>query len=190
MRTAVRSSQFITLLFLCALLSACPIGDKGDGGAFCDTVNGGGVTSNCAGCTISDPGRAADGDLYSSADVKAVADAQTITSTIRATAGNGVVYPAGSVAGVFITDDSSVCGQCGGVINTYLKGQAQESSSSLMNSDVNGNGSAAAIYSGLKTTKPFDAVEIVDSSSGGQGNFGTTTPVFRVYEICSNGGVR
>ncbi|MFA5941892.1 MAG: hypothetical protein WC809_21285 [Sinimarinibacterium sp.] len=162
--------------------------DSDSSGAFCDSIAGGGsqLTSECTGCTVSREGAAADGNLSSAAEVIPDAVSPSITASIRASARDGAVFPAGNLAGVFFTGYTT-CENCTVTISTYLDGALQESGSGLTTYDVDGRGSPASIFSGVETTRPFDAVEIVDS--------GTTTPgngpvALQVFEICSNGGVR
>lgn len=167
-------------------LSAC--GGSGDGPrGFCQSITGGGaqLTNSCLGCTISNAADAADGSLGSSAVAVTAAGATTATATIRATAQNGIVYPAGSTAGVFYTPGRDEgCNNCGITVSTYMNGARQESQSGTNNSNV--DGAPSAFFTGINTTLPFNAVEIVDT--------GAVSPTggslhLQVYEICSAGGV-
>jgi hypothetical protein len=182
-------------ILLAAVVSACTGGGGGGGpsidnsvGAVCASISGGSsrLTSSCNGCAFSDTSAAADGDLFTAASVTVSAVSTAVTATIRATAQNGIVYPAGNQAGIFFTDNSDVCGNCGVTINTYLGGQLQESDTGLSNSNVNGQGSRAEYFTSVNTTKPFDAVEVVYSGATTPGNSGT---FLEVFEICSNGDV-
>lgn len=165
-------------------LSACG-GGGSDDGATCNSINGPGaqVTSSCLGCTISNPDNAADGDLDSAASAAAIAPASNVSVTIRATAQNGVVYPAGSIAGVFYTPHGNVCDNCAITINTYMNGVLQDTRSGTNNSS--GHGSKAAYFTGMETLLPFNAVEIVDSGAAGSLE---SNALLDVYEICSDGG--
>jgi len=187
------------IVILGAAVAACSGGSSGGekgSGAFCANFaeNGAQLSESCAGCNIANQHAAVDGNLESAADVTAPsgATASPVTVTFTATAPSGVAFPAGSTAGAFATDGMS-CTPCGVVISTFLGGQPQESASPTSapgsDTDVNGNGSPAQSYFGIKTTKAFDTVEISDSGTGPNG-FGPQDTVLKVYEICSNGGVR
>jgi hypothetical protein len=177
----------LSLTALLTLLAAC--GGGSDGGAYCASINGGGsqTSSSCTGCTIENEAAAADDDLYSSANAMAIA--ASVSITLRATAPEGVVYPAGSEAGVFFSSNTDSCSNCAVTVSTYLDGVLQNSSSGVTNTFVEGRGSPADQYTSVNTLHAFDAVEI--SASGSVAGVGTgESAVLETYEICSDGGVR
>jgi len=183
------NSVAMRLMPLGFALAMAGCGGGGDGlaaGAFCESVSGGSaqLTSSCVGCTITQAGAAADRNLASAASATAMPGATNATATIRATAQPGVVYPAGSNAGVFYTPYSNVCSNCAVTINTYLDGAPAESRSGVNNST---GSDPAVLYTSVNALMPFDAVEIVFN--------GTISPlgdglILKAFEICSSGGFR
>lgn len=182
--TASLTRSSVAGLALLVLLSGCK---GGNSGAYCASITGGNsqLSSSCTGCTLDHEAAAADDNLYSSADAHAVAASVSITQ--RATAQDGVVYPAGSSPGVFYTGNTTGCSNCAVTVSTYLDGVLQESNSGVNNTSVDGRGSPAQLYTSIETLMPFDAVEI--SASGSVSGIGGDDVVLATYEICSNGGV-
>ena len=173
-----------SILLLALLLAGC---GGGDINGRCTSLSGGNaqLQSSCTGCTLSDTGRAVDGNLGSAATAVSNAGISNPVVTIRATAQNGTVFPAGSLAGVFYSQgDVQGCSNCGITVNTYLRGARQQTQSGVNNSDIEGSG--PEFFTGITATLPFDAVEISDAATvaptGG-------TALLRTYEICSNAEV-
>lgn len=172
------------------LLTACGGGDGEDNGgeisptskAHCESITGGAssLTATCDGCTISNQERAADGDLDTPAIATVELTAASATMIIRATAQDGVVFPAGSHPGVFFTGLRSSCDTCGTTIRTFLQGEEQESQPGFTNTDT--TEAASEHVSFFEATMPFDAVEIEDA---GVVTPGVEDTIYRVYEICS-----
>ena len=173
---------------LATMFAGCG-GGGSESGAYCSSINGGRaeLAASCAGCTIDRQTAAVDGNLDSAAAAVATTGGANPAATLRATAQPGIVYPAGSNAGVFFTPYSNVCDTCSVTISTYLDGVLQESRSGVSNST--GSGSKAAVYSAVNALRPFNAVEIVASGLVAPPPTGSGRLV-DVYEICSDGGFR
>lgn len=186
MKGMLRSALSAVVL---AMIAGCGGGGSSSGGAYCDSIRGGGaqLTANCVGCTFNNQNAAVDGNLNSAAEAVAMTGVTHPVATLRATAQPGIVYPAGNRAGVFFTGYSNVCDICSFTINTYLSGVLQETQSATINSY--GDGSGAAYYSAVNALRPFDAVEIVASGAVPPPPTGSGR-VVDVFEICSDGGVR
>jgi len=172
----------------------------------CDSITGGGskvssqTEAGCIGCTIDHPEAAADGrtDRFASLTLFSLAGA-----SLRATAQPGIVYPAGGRAGVLYSppannpngDNIDAGGTWSYGVRTYLRGTLQETGSSPVDDEAIASGpSAAQRYLSIETTKPYDAVEAYFSDAqvriGGQGQVTPGSAAFKVYELCSDGGVR
>lgn len=156
-------------------------GSGGSGGAVaaCASISGGTSSVTSTG-PASNTSAAVDGDLFSHATLALTSSSQS--GSIRATAQSGVVFPAGSRAGVF----ASLLNQGTAnvtMIRTYLNGALVESRSpaNAIFEQPNGD-TGAGLYIGLVTTAPFDAVEFAETDNGANG-----TTDYRVYEICSDG---
>jgi hypothetical protein len=176
--TSLKLASVSFLVGLAATLCGCP-GD-GDGSARCDSITGGGSAVSSTG-PASDAAAAADGSLNSYGALMLTAASQS--GTLRATAQDGVVFPAGSRAGVFASYLNQ--GSNATLIRTYLDGVLVETSvpGSTIFEPTEG-GTPAHVYSGLVTSAPFDAVEFAETDNGSNG-----TAEYRVYEICSDGHV-
>jgi len=171
---------------LALLLGGCRNGysDTAVSAGFCESITGGtsALTVTCTGCTVGNQARAADGDLNSYATIDPLGGATAETASFRATAQSGVVYPVGSKPGVAVvqpTFSSSV-----NDVVTYMTGTEQErmsTSSSKQIESVNGKG-----YFTFTTTQQFDAVEFTTQNTWPTGQ----SPVYRVYELCHNGGAK
>ena len=178
----MRSAVLVVALVLAGCGSSSSPGDRAPS---CDTITGGSsqFTSSCAsGCTIANPQAAADGNLDTSADITPVAGATSDSATFRATAQSGIVYPAGSKPGVMLTQppfDSTA-----NDVVTYLNGAMQERMSGNSTAAIQPGGGGANAYFTFTSTKQFNAVEFTTTNSWGSGK----SPVYRVFEICSNGG--
>ena len=175
----------LTSIVLAVLSSACgggsgsgDDGGKGGGGQVaCNSITGGGSRVTSSG-PVSNPGAAADGDLNSYATLNINTASQT--ASIRATAQSGIIFPSGSRAGAFVTFGNQQ-GSNATVVRTYLRGVMQETSTPANAIfDFAGSGTDANLYTGFTTSRQFDAVEFSETDN-------SAAPVYRVYEICSDG---
>jgi len=177
--------------------------------AFCDSIVGGSsvttaFTPGCLDCSVSEPARVADDEARTFASLS-INDAPTTQGgSIRVSAQSGVAYPAGRKAGAYLT----IPEQSGGTqlqlassnaiaIRTYLAGALQEETSALTEprlqlQSISGDPELPESYVYFTTSKLFDAVELFISNS--QTTVGTggvsRTPAYKVYELCSDGGLR
>lgn len=163
-------------LAMAALLAGC---GGGGGSSRCDSITGGGATVTASG-PIDNRAAAADGNLGSHASLRLRSTAQT--GSVRATAQSGIVYPAGSVAGAFVSflnQGSNITG-----IRTYLNGMMVESATPGANFifEPASGGTGAELFVGFTTRAQFNAVEFVETDNGSSGN-----AEYRVYELCSDG---
>jgi hypothetical protein len=172
------------------LLAGCGGGGAGAGGgaSICALMGGGdsqvSATPN-SGSSFSNAGNAFDGNLDSIATL--TAGALNGGGTIRGTAQSGVLAPAGSVAGMFITTPTS--GTLTVTINTYLSGARQEGGQvdretygsnpgqNCTPGDVCENkDDGVSSYYGLPTTKQYNAIEAVLAWNG-------SSPL-QIHELC------
>lgn len=190
-------SQCLALLFPgVAALSGCGAFSEDSAKAeeaACPYITGGGtevsytlpgVSLRCSWTTL-EP--AIDGDPGTAATINAdVVFGEECA--IRVTAQSGVVFPAGNTAMVLATlqrsgaDSQIVDGDGVAVVRTYLNGVAQEEVSvkgSGAAVEVNGISGVGSDQFKLRTTKPFDAIEL------GFGNPAESQTV-QIYEFCSN----
>ena len=146
------------------------------------------------GCTVEAAPNVADDNGYTYATADVPQAAPEAGAMLRATAPDGVTFPAGSDAGVFLTRPGP-----GGAINynggdpvevrTYLDGVLQETSAvghstrSLPRGD---DTDLPQAFVSFHTSREFDAVEAV-IGSGDATVAGET--VWKVHEICSHGWV-
>lgn len=188
-------------LFYCVLLAACDIGpdkiiddalcsDKifrendpqclgreFDPARVCTTISGGGSTtqfasSACIGCSVSDPAKAIDNRFDTWAIIRIPA-AAVAGPSFRAIAQDGIVYSAGNLAAAVLPNGEPRRFH----ILTYLDGTLQEDGTGKGASYMEGGRMTVAI----KTTKPFDAVELkVDPANTG------SEQAEEVLEFCSN----
>ncbi|MES2684591.1 MAG: hypothetical protein V4650_13810 [Pseudomonadota bacterium] len=137
------------------------------------------IDPGCTQCSSSEAAAAIDGDLATAADlvVNGAAPAQGVA--LRATAQAGLIFPAGRLAGVFYSAPAGTTQSTMVTISTLAGGVVQESTSSNNTSGISGGRSRN--FTGIRTSKPFDAVEIFINN-----NQAETDPTFRVFEFCSN----
>jgi hypothetical protein len=150
----------------------------------CDSITGGSsqFTSSCTSCAIATPSAAADGNLNTSADITPNSGATGDSATMRATAQSGIVFPAGSKPGVMLTQprfDSTA-----NDVITYMNGAMQERLAGNSTAAIKPGGGQAAAYFTFTSTKQFNAVEFTTTNTWPSGQ----SPVYRIYELCSNGG--
>lgn len=181
-------TSFINL-FAAALLLGCGGGGGGNNQspaltADCAAITGGGTavteTGNCSACTVLAPNSAADGDTGSFATLSHPAGASGANS-LRVTAQDGVVYPAGTPATVINSvdyDGNSVSTRI--TLQTYLDGVPQESTNLGPTNGVGGQ-DQETMRRGFNATLPFDALEISFQRASGAG-----TVAVNVHEFCTN----
>lgn len=131
----------------------------------------------CPDCQISNPELAIDGDLSSFATMTIPAHSGGSVS-LRATAQNGVVFPAGSSAATVFGLDA---GKYHGTVfaqQTYLGDQAQDNGGEQI-TVIYGTPKGAPRKQAFKTTKPFDALQFVFL----RGEVNRTVNI-QVYEFC------
>jgi hypothetical protein len=178
----LRSCLLPAVLLAAPLLGACGSGGGSGGGGgnvACDSITGGDsmVTSTGPAANVGD---AADGNLYSYGALQLTTAEQS--GSIRATAQDGVVFPAGSRAGVFTSYLNQGTSNAT-TLRTYLNGVPVETASPLAWSfEPAYGGTGAEFYLSFETTQPFNAVEFAETDNGANG-----TAQYRIYEICSDG---
>ena len=173
-----------------------------DFSAFCDSITGAdvAVTSTidpaCVGCSVEEPAAVADDNAYSFATLTSNAGVPTQGASIRSTAQR--TFAAGSEAGAFVTFPDRPGGTQVSIlqlttVRTFLGGAEQENSGlgRLHMNGFPGGDDLPNTFVSFTTTKPFDAVQLTLAD-----NQFVVNPdglhfswVYKVYELCSNGGV-
>lgn len=154
-------------------------------GSSCESfraVNGKVTTATDAGCVncgVTNAPAAIDGDVNSAARVVVNSAVPAQGVTLRATAQAGVIFPAGRLAGLYYSAPAGTTQNTTVTISTLAGGVVQELSTSSNTSGIGGGRSKS--FSGIRTTKPFDAVEIAIRNSQVE-----SEPVFQVFEFCSD----
>lgn len=176
-------------LFTTMLLLGCGGGGGGNSenralAADCAAVTGGGTmvteTGTCSACTVQAPNSAADGNTASFASLNHPAGASGANS-LRVTAQDGVVYPAGTPATVINAveyEGNSVSTRI--TLQTFLDGVPQESTNLGPTNGVGGQ-DQETMRRGFNTSLPFDALEISFQRASGAGTVAVT-----VHEFCTN----
>ena len=171
----------IALLLLCV---ACndDVADDDSNSTRCDSISGGNSSVSTEG-PVSNAGAAVDNDLESFASLNLSTASRT--ASIRATAQEGVAYPAGARAGAFVTMRNQGSSNAT-TVRLFMEGTLVEQSN-ITNSinDPTAEGTAAERYVGLTSSVTFDAVELVQTDNGS-----SVTPTYQVHEICSDGAVQ
>ena len=172
----------------------------------CDTISGGSAQTTssvdplCVGCAVTDADAVADDDPRSFASMDATDSPPQQSVRIRSTAQPGIVFPAGSRVGAFVTRPpaSGIDAQSVVTINTYAGGVLQESGTrgastciadcgSLNDVTFNAGDDLPKTFLWFETDEPFDAVEIGFSAPG----IHMQRPVvLKVYGLCSDGELR
>ncbi len=178
--------------------------------AFCDAIVGASAvsvafTQGCLDCGITDERNVADDGARSFASLLVNDAPSTQGGAVRVTAQSGTVFAAGRNAGVFITVPQQPSGtqlQAGSSnalsVRTYLGGLLQEQASLIGSPQLNATSVSSdpelpQSYFSFTTTRMFDAVELFISNSQSTLNSDgsvTKTPAYKVYELCSDGGLR
>lgn len=161
------------------VVSACGGGDGG--GNICQSLSSSNATvststGSCAACEVTTPAAAADGNFQSAARISIGAPSSSVS--IRATAQPGVSFPGGQRIGLYWAKPSNAA--YGLTLNTYLGGNLQETRA--LCGVCGGNNPHSARYESADVSEPFDAVEVVLTSS--QTNTGQA--VYEIHEICDN----
>lgn len=151
--------------------------------AFCNSF-GPGITPawTCTNCTVADQPQVLDRGLDTASAVTPTAGATSETFSVRATA--ATAFAGGATVGVWITVPSTAT-QTDYTLRT-LKGGTQVETLTPQNSvivDARG-GTQASGFLGMRTTLEFDAVEFSTANTWNAGQ----TPVYYLYELCSDGG--
>lgn len=134
--------------------------------------------------SVANPNNAIDGSLTTPATLTVNGSTgPTQGVAIRATAQNGIAFPAGKTAGAFYSVPSGTAQTYTVTIRTLLGNSSIQESNA---SDNSGGGSGVSgghpsRFTGIVTTKPFDAVEVVVSNTQSE-----PMPRFEVFEICSD----
>jgi hypothetical protein len=176
-----------TAVILCtgALVSACGGGGSDGGGDLlqgCLPIGGGGSTFNsvCNGCSVNDGAAAMDRDGATYATLVMGANSPG-SGSFRVTAQNGVIFPAGSLAGMVHSISYGPSTLMFIALRTYLAGALQEDFTFN-----NGSGSSSQDPSkpgrvSYTTSLQYNAIELSVTRTGGSG-----TVEARVHEFCSN----
>lgn len=187
----LRNINTFAMVIASLLISGCDGGGNsgggGAGGINCAAISGGGTQATqsvqCTGgaCSGSNKDAAIDNNLGSFATLHLEPNAAG-TVRLRATAQDGVVYPAGTPATVVygIARSAGNSLNTAETISTYLDGVLQETGNA---SSTNGStsGSKPAGRRGIGTVLQFDAIELIYAQSGG-----TATVDIQVYEFCTS----
>lgn len=154
----------------------------------CESITGGDATvasnraDGCFGCQVESEEQAADGDLSTFATVTVPVSFAGQGVSIRATVQPGLIFPSGQRAGVFFkAPASSGFGEAplAVTITTHLAGERQETPTAYELVEV----SDGVFFKSFKTSKVFDAVEIMVSNTQG------ASGPFEIQEICSNSNI-
>lgn len=167
-------------------LSGCSSSDEESTEAFCNSFGVGATfTFNCnAGCTLASNGFASDQDLDTTASIVPVNGQTTYTAVLMATSATDL--PGGTDVGVFVSQPQQRQSMTN-VIRTYLDGNLQETLTPNNTVIVTpSTGTPADGFLGMRTTatEAFDQVEFTATVTWTVGQ----TPVYYVYETCSDGG--
>lgn len=154
--------------------------------AYCSGFGNGATftwTAPCTGCTVTQPLFASDGSLYTTARIVPDPDPVT-TDTAVLTATSVADIAGGAVVGVWVTQPAGLTSTSNS-FRTLLNG-AQVEVSNANNGVVIAaeDGTVAAGFLGMRTTQVFDTVEFTTTNTWNV----PQTPIYNVYEICSDGG--
>ena len=146
------------------------------------------ITQTCLLCSIDNEGNVIDNDATNFALFNITAALLSGSGEITVHAPTGVTYPSGNIAGFTLSIPLAqlVSAQVlpSLTVNTFLNGTASESVtfSSVLTADLLGLlGNDAPFFIGLKTTKNFNAVQIVDNAT-----LANVLQQVRVFNACSN----
>lgn len=165
------------------LLGSCSGDDLPKRQAFCSSFGTSAqfAWSTCTNCTVTNPALAYDGDLDTTAAITPNANQTTDGATLSAQSVADIA--GGATVGVWVTEPASA--QRVKNIRTLKDGQQQEIvDANNVVVEYADEGTAAAGFFGMETTLDFDTVEFTVTNTFASGQ----TPVYYVYEICSDGG--
>jgi hypothetical protein len=171
-----------------AALAGCSTDESDPTQAFCNGFGAGStvVFNSCTNCTPANPGNAGDGNLSTETSIVPAGGSSSETFVMTATSTANIA--GGTIVGVWVTQPSNLTGFTSN-FETFLDGNPQE----VLNTDpqtgngvviVADEGTPAAGFIGMRTTQAFDQVRFTRTNQYTAG----TDPVYRVYEICSDGG--
>ena len=177
---------------MCALFLIAACGGGGNDssgnpfGINCTAISGGGtqatqsVQCSVANCTGNNKDAAIDNNLSSFATLRMEQNASGNVK-LRATAQNGIVYPAGTPAAVVYGLTRTGGNSTGAVqtITTYLGGVQQETNNVGNSGGVQG-GNETAGRRAMGTTLQFDAIELTYLQTGG------AAVEIQLYEFCTS----
>lgn len=151
--------------------------------AYCNSF-GTGVTPTwtCTGCTVANQPGVLDRDLDTASSVTPDSGTTGDTFSVRAT--SATAFAGGATVGVWITVPAAAS-STDYTLRT-LKAGSQVETLAAGNSvivDARG-GTQASGFLGMRTTAEFDAVEFSTTNTWSAGS----TPVYYLYELCSDGG--
>lgn len=198
MSAAIRLSSSVVLASL--ILSACD-GSPSDPFAAapyqCASLGGGAasIQQSCINCpqnAVQNPALAIDGALDTAATISLYNQSSTVAGqsqiSLRATAQAGIVFAAGSRAGLLLTLPQAEQLNYSATVTTYLDGQPQETLP--VTTAHTGAQTGATIYAGFDrsrpTSLPFDSVEVLIAESAP----GLEEHRYQVIEFCGDGGLR
>jgi hypothetical protein len=175
------------LLVASAALAGCSSDDPDATVAYCVGFGAGATVqwNTCTNCTVNNTGNVSDGNLDTAASV--VPNALSTTDTFRLTATSVNDIAGGGAVGLWITQPAGLT-DFDTEISTYLDGDPTPVE--VLDVATNGvtlgadEGTAAQGFIGMQTTQAFDQVVIERTSTYASGQ----TPVYFVYEACSDGG--
>ncbi len=178
----MKQSLTVAVVLGAALLAGCP-GDESDPTvAFCTGFgNSAAFSWSCTDCQVLNPTDAYDGDLETYASIVPDANVSSETATLNAT---GAEVAGGAVVGAWVTQPAALT-TTDNDFETFLADVSQE-----VLGDTNGEvfgadeGTPAQGFIGMRTEQAFDEVLFTSTNTFPMGQ----TPVYRVYEICSDGG--
>ena len=168
-------------------LAGCSSEDPEATVAYCNGFGVGATFTwtSCTNCTPLNPTYVSDGNLATETSI-VPGGGTSETFVLTATSVNPVA--GGAVVGVWVTQPSTIT-TFSSDFETFLDGNPVESLV-LSGPDANGvvlgadEGTAADGFIGMRTTAAFDEVRFTRNNQWSAG----ADPVYRVYEICSDGG--
>lgn len=179
----------VTAAGLAALLLAGCRSGGADEAPFCEAIGGGGAvaTEVCSSnCNQQDIAHAVDARFGTYARIGVSVQNQ---GAIRGTAQDGVVFPAGTYAGIYLHKPRFVNGGSFELnINTYLDGAPVDSELAFAESGAAGGETfcnfrcaehGPNLFIGIPASGAFDAIELVYSQTG------TQFREIRAYEFCT-----
>ncbi|MFI5077577.1 MAG: hypothetical protein ACHQRO_09560 [Vicinamibacteria bacterium] len=169
-----------------ALLAGCSSSEGDARQAFCAGFGNGATFqwTSCTNCTVLNPGNVSDGDLATESSIVPSGGTSEMF-VLTATSVNPIA--GGAVLGAWVTQPSTITA-FDTDFETFLNGNSQE----VLDTSATGNGvvvqsaggTPAGGFIGMRTTLAFDEVRFTRQNGWALG----ADPVYRVYEMCSDGG--